>query len=470
MRLSWLASGLIFAACSRSGIDTPADSGPPPSACAPAPDDAMSDVDGDLLPDADEAARGTDPCARDSDGDGVSDGVEAAYGGDPRDPRVVPAITVAEITDGEQRSVTVGFPMRVQRADIAFLLDTTASMGPLATAMAGEFDRIVAELNNLLPDLSYGLATFDDYALMPFGSPGRGDLPFRLQQQQTTDTALVSAALQSDLALHYGGDPPEAAIEALSQAFSGLGWDQGCDGLLDADVDVPPFRATAADAFGGTVVGSEQLDVPGSGTVGGMGFRRGALPILVYATDAELRDPSEGYEAPPGCPSAATSDDVVAAIAHRGGRLVGVSVSSFHGTGFAQMVGLADRTGSVGDLDGDGIHDPLVLTWFGADQALREAIVHAIEGLVGALNFESVSLSASGVGAPFVAATVPEVYRDVRAQDYIVTPLPFSVELRGIVPSLQRDQWFEVDLTLLAQGDLGLGAQRMLIVVPAATP
>lgn len=52
----------------------------------PAPPPAVTDTDGDGLPDTDEAGRGTDPANPDTDGDGVSDGAEVAAGTDPTNP------------------------------------------------------------------------------------------------------------------------------------------------------------------------------------------------------------------------------------------------------------------------------------------------------------------------------------------------------------------------------------------------
>jgi hypothetical protein len=59
------------------------------------PRDALLDLDGDGLTNAEEFALGTDPTRVDTDGDGVSDGVEVETGYDPLDPNDHRAVVVA---------------------------------------------------------------------------------------------------------------------------------------------------------------------------------------------------------------------------------------------------------------------------------------------------------------------------------------------------------------------------------------
>lgn len=445
------------------------DTGTDPAACSADPTSGTHDADGDLLSDADEAARGTDPCVRDSDGDGVSDGVEVQLGGDPTNGNYHGDGEVIEIADGADGSLELSFTVSIDRADVAFLIDTTGSMGALANAMAAEFSAIVSEVSTAVPDASYGVATFDDYAYGGFGSTGDGDRPFILRQQQTTDIARVQAALSDDVVLHFGGDGPESAIEALFQAVTGAGYDQGgrC-GSFDAAYDVQPFHASAGDPFGGAAGGAYDPTVPGTGIGGGMGFRRGALPVVVYATDAELRDPDGGYGVPPACGAftAASSAAVVAALQPSGGRLVGVNVATSGGPGRAAMESLAWATNSVGDLDGNGIDEPFVVNWDGSSSAaFRTTVVNALRDLVGAITFSTVELAYDGAGTPFVASVAPASYTQVNAATFS-TPLTFTVFLRGAVPAAAQDQVFPLHLTLLGDGSVALGQRNLTIVVP----
>ena len=90
--------------------------------------------------------------------------------------------------------------------------------------------------------------------------------------------------------LHGGGDTQESSTEAITQAMSGTGYDQNCNGAYDNQDDVKPFMSSAGDIFGGTGGQAYNAATSGGGTIGGMGFRDYALPIIVYATDAPMRN------------------------------------------------------------------------------------------------------------------------------------------------------------------------------------
>ena len=105
-----------------------------------------------------------------------------------------------------------------------------------------------------------------------------------------------------------------------------MGFDQNCNGGFDAADDVRPFLEGPGDVFGGVVPGYYKGDVPGSGDVGGMGFRIGAVPIIVYGTDAPLRD-VENHGTPPGSCFAATREMAAGAVNALNGVLIGVNVS-----------------------------------------------------------------------------------------------------------------------------------------------
>jgi len=327
---------------------------------------------------------------------------------------------------------------------------------------------IVDEVSTSIPDATYGVATYDDYAYGAFGYPSSGDKPFILRQPQTTDISRVDFVLNNALQLHYGGDEPESTMEAIFQALTGAGYDQGggaCGGY-DAETDVLPFTARSADAFGGLAGEAYVPGVPGSGTGGGMGFRRGALPIIVYATDNLLRDPDNGYGVPPTCGASvpAGSSAVVGALSALGGRLIGINVNTFGGAE-DQMNELAYATGSVGDLDGNGLDEPFVVTWDGnsADE-FRETVGTAIKQVVGAITFARVDLEAEGDGAAFVSSISPDAHFDIDAGAGV--PVEFIVTLDGILPALPSDQIFTVQFILMGDDALQLAGKTVTIVVP----
>ncbi len=420
------------------------------------------DSDGDSLTDDDELnIYHTDPYDPDSDGDMQSDGAEVAAGTDPNDPlSLIDGIyvEVPERTDTEQ---LFQFEISIQMGDIAFLIDTTGSMSGTANAMANEFSNIVSEIDAILDDAAYGYATFDDYNCCGYGSGP--DKPFELHQQITTDTSMVQEALSSTN-IHSGDDGPESSTEALYQGITGEGYDMNCDALFSSEDDVQPFIASSSDPFGGT--GGETYDpsTPDAGDIGGFGFREYALPILIYATDNYMRDPDEGFGTPGGCWQDASSDDVVDALDDIDGYLIGVSCSG--STPVPQMETLAAETGSIGDADGDGeADDLLVFTWTGSDEDFRTLITEAVENLVNAITFDWVELEVVGDSYGFVIDISPDRYTDIDPSDDGAT-LDFTLTFRGVVAATTEDQLFVLTLNVLGDGVTLLATYDILVLVP----
>ena len=78
----------------------------------------------------------------------------------------------------------------------------------------------------------------------------------------------------------YGGDGPETDIEALYQLVTGLGFDGNNNGSV--------MDSGAAGLASTQLSPGNSGDVPSfaaPGTVGGAGFRAGALPVILLATD-----------------------------------------------------------------------------------------------------------------------------------------------------------------------------------------
>jgi len=258
--------------------------------------------------------------------------------------------------------------------------------------VADEFSAIVSEVSDLIPDVEVGFATFDDYAMTPFGSPSAGDKPFILRQQITSDLDKVQNEL-SEVPLHSGFDSPESSMEALMQSAQGGGYDQNCDGIYDEMTDVRPFLADTTDPFNGTAGQGFSSSGDGGGELGGFGFRPHALPVVVFATDNYLRDPQAGYATPGGCPMDAGHTDVVGAFADLGGYIIGINTSPWHDSATPQMQRLAQDTQSIADTNGDGVEDDLlVFSWSGSSAEFRNTITHAIEDLVASITFSSIAL------------------------------------------------------------------------------
>lgn len=344
-------------------------------------------------------------------------------------------------------------------ADVSFVLDTTGSMQGTANAVAAEFSNIAQEVAATIPDLTFGVATYEDYHKIPFG--GGQDRPFRLNVRQTPDVGTVAGVLSSGLTIHSGGDGPESTLEALYQVATGKGYDQNCNGVYDGSEDVSPFLASPLDAFGGTSPGVGGTPGAGAGDIGGMGFREDVLSIVVYATDADFRDPDDGDPRPRGCPQDAGSTLVAQSLAEIDAALIGVAVSPlFGGTGpVEEMNLLAARTGSYGDMDGDGRTEPAVVQWQSGSASFRRAVVDAITGFVESVTFQSVVLELEDP-LGLVVDVDPPAYFDVEAG----TPVTFTYWVQGTIATEGTPGAVAVGMDLVADGSVVLQEAEIYVV------
>ena len=394
-----------------------------------------------------------DPCAE----------TEPCSGDDTGEPVVVddtgePDPACDDIYEASEHSLD----LEVNQVDVAFLIDTTCSMSSTANAMASEFGDIVDELGMSIADGAFGYGTFDDYNYEGMGAGS--DLPFILQQQITTDQVPVQSALDATT-IHNGVDLPEAAVEGIFQALTGYGYDQNSDGALDIGTDVRPFISDAGDAFSGAVVGAEDSATVGGGQIGGFGFRDGSLPVVVYATDAELRDPDAGFAVPPAASFTAGSSDVANEATNLGARLIGVGTGG--AAGLSQMNGLAIATDSLYEADNDGlVNDPLVFTWSGSSATFRSTIVDAIEGMLDNVTFSNVTAVVTGNTYGFTTIVSPPVYTNVTVGATPVS-LGFGVEILGTPPASAVDQTFTMTLEIYGDGTTLLGTEDLTFIVPA---
>ena len=427
-------------------------------------DFADTDDDGDGLSDFEEMYEThTDPWSDDTDGDGFADGAEVSAGSDPNDPDSIIEGVYVEVEERITVEKDFAFTLNVQMGDIAFLIDTTCSMGSTINAMGNEFSQITTTLTGTIPEAEYGLATYDDYAYGGYGSSSYGDKPFDLRQQITSDVSALQSKLSS-MGTHGGSDGPESGMEALYQSLTGIGYDQNCNARYDSSTDVRSFIQDSSDAFNGSESGSQNGSA-GGGDVGGFGFRPYSLPIIVYATDNYLRDPDSSngsYNGTPGgCPGDAGFNDVVAAAADTGAYFIGIDTSYYGSTPTAQMKTLANATGSkIGGV-------PLVYSWSGSSSTLRQTITDAIEDLVSNVQFSTVSLQVENDPYGFVTGIAPESYSlsgAVNGQE-----IDFQLDFRGAVAATDEDQIFTLTLNVVGDETILLDTMDIYVLVPGSS-
>ena len=219
----------------------------------------------------------------------------------PASGNVTPTSITASLAAGATLRQTVSLTLPssggvTNLADVFLLFDDTGSFTSNSPIVRAAFPQIISSLTTALPgiDFGFGVARFEEYG--SFASESATGRPFILNSPiVASSTTGFSAAIQAALdrtAPGYGGDQPETDIEALFQTVTGLGFDgnnngtfsdSGAAGLVSTQLtpgnsgDVPSFASYTADPSGS--------GLPAAGSLGGAGFRAGALPIILVATD-----------------------------------------------------------------------------------------------------------------------------------------------------------------------------------------
>ena len=432
------------------------------------PDWADPDSDNDGIPDGEEVDNDTDPTNPDTDGDGWTDLQEQACGSDPLDPLDFCDGFQEEIPANLTSTVTVTYDTQVQQADIMFILDETGSMQGTLDAISNAFEGVAAIAAGLVPNLTFGVASFDDYNQPPMGSGM--DKPFHHRQQQTSDLAAAQSALDS-LWAGGGWDWPESTVEALYQSAAGFGYDQNCNGIYDPSDDVLPFQASPFDQFGGTAGERYDPSVPGTGDLGGNGFRQGAVPILVYTTDATVRNGTPPYNDGPKGPLASCGPDASppllnAALAEINAKAVGVTARTNDALGAMQDI--AEATDSWLDLDLDGVPDSDEWMVYSSNSYdIVDQVVAGIEQFT--LNITYTMTMEADDPEGTIVDVMPVSYVNVPAMntvDFTLTLTPTPDEAASIF----SDTVYIVPTTLYGDGEVILAQWDLVFLITPTTP
>jgi hypothetical protein len=185
----------------------------------------------------------------------------------------------------------------IDKVDVFFLFDDTGSFAGFVPTVTTIFSGLVGSLETALPSVSFGFGVgrFEDYGGPGTGFSGESPLgrPFTLNQPIVTAATTGSAAARDALiatglantAPGGGGDGPESALEGLNQVATGSGFDGDGNG---SNLDSGPAGALATQTTPGTsgdVPAYTSNTLPTSGTLGGSGWRSGALHLVILATD-----------------------------------------------------------------------------------------------------------------------------------------------------------------------------------------
>jgi hypothetical protein len=189
------------------------------------------------------------------------------------------------------------FSTDVKALDVFFNMDTTGSMGgPIGNLQSSLVSTVIPGIEAQIPNTYFGVGAFEDFPIAPFGEqvcnyfgPSAPDQPFQLLREMTNVVADVQAAvnqlsLPNGWPIGCGNDTPESNIESLYQIATG-------EGIAGPGVTNVPANVSG---------------------VGGVGFREGAMPVIVSITDAI----SHENAANPCLGASYTGNAGVAAVAH----------------------------------------------------------------------------------------------------------------------------------------------------------
>ncbi len=315
-------------------------------------------------------------------------------------PVLFPAQLRVDLARDQVRQVPYVLDLPRAPLDVMLVFDSTGSMEPLYAGLLRGLRQLVSDLAERRIDVQFGIADFQDYPTYPPGVGARYAYD-RKRAVGPVDEELerAIAKIQPD-----GGttDGKTSALAATYQAVTGAGQRRG-----------PHVIPAGQDA----------------------GFRPDATPVVLLATDIEMRQP--GARAP-GYPGPARQE-VIAALAERRVRFVGLDLTSPANQNWKpatdDLRAIAGGTATVApaegvDCDQDGTPDltagePLVckLTLADAEADLgptMRALLRAVADPA------PVSLEASAAAG--VAAVVPPGRADAvdRTAD---NRLPFAVAL-----------------------------------------
>lgn len=155
-----------------------------------------------------------------------------------------PVASVRPFKERDWKRLAKPFPTRpARKLQLAFVFDTTGSMGDELSFLQREFRSIVASVRKRHPDVA------QEYALILYRD--QGDEYVTRGIQLTPDVDEFTSFLSQQVA-DGGGDTPEAADEALRDAHERLAWDSSNDTarLLFWIGDAPPHAHRIAASLG----------------------------------------------------------------------------------------------------------------------------------------------------------------------------------------------------------------------------
>ena len=120
--------------------------------------------------------------------------------------------------------------------DIAFVIDTTGSMGSAIASVKIAATQLVNTVSVQTAGARFALVDYRDF---PSRTGASYDYPALLDQDFTSDPTTINTAIQS-LVLGFGGDLPQTMYSGINMAFD-LAWRPGAKKMVIVLADAPPL-------------------------------------------------------------------------------------------------------------------------------------------------------------------------------------------------------------------------------------
>lgn len=266
-----------------------------------------------------------------------------------------------------------GSPTSNAGVDIAFVIDTTGSMGSAIGSVKAAATQLV---DAVVAQTSAARFALVDYRDFPQRTGASYDYPAKLDQDFTSDAATINGAIQS-LVLGYGGDTPETMYSGITTAF-GLTWRPGVKKMVIVLADAPPLSPEPFTGYTGLEIILRSLAIDPV-EVHVVGVRSGA--VTTELRDVAARTNGGIYVTTPS--QAATQ--IAAAIdtslkrpyAWAAGPYVGTVGTTFTLDGRGSYGIGSEIVGYEWDVDSDGVYE-----YSGPDPTVAHTYSGAFDGLV----------------------------------------------------------------------------------------
>lgn len=355
--------------------------------------------------------------------------------------------------DGGEIQLPLDTQVEVERADVVFAIDTTASMTQEIDQIRSDLRDVIAPgIQATIRDSRIGVVTIGDFDINACGRAG--DTAFELILPVTDDIGDVQSAVDG-IVTNNGGDEPEAQVEAIYQIATGEGLDRW----------IRPSFGCASGGFGYPC------------------FRRDALSVVLLFTDAPFHNGPGGRNPYSACgiaPPPHTYAEAVAAARDSDIRVIGL-YSGSGGDGVSHLRSLASDTDALAG------GQPLFFDIGVAGQRLTTAVIQSITTLADVVTLDidtalvDVDTTDSVDPRGFVAAVIPTsatpsdgvggidvsagAFREVKTG----TSVLFTLLLRNdIVAPGVGPQRFQLEIVFRGDARTRIASQLVDIVVPGS--